>query len=67
MTLKHKDYIGDGVYVGFDGYQIWLMTGTGAPSLDAEQHIALEPAVWRQLQEYVAKLNLEYQGQGLKF
>lgn len=27
MSEKNKEYICDGVYVSFDGYQIWLTTG----------------------------------------
>lgn len=46
------DYIGDGVYVGFDGYQVWLATdrGTGECHL-----IALEPKVLNELFHYARK------------
>lgn len=45
---KHHRYLGDGVYASFDGYHIWLRTG----SHDAEPAIALEPAVIEALLEY---------------
>jgi len=28
MTKENSDYIGDGVYAGFDGEGIWLYTGS---------------------------------------
>lgn len=50
-NLAHKDYLGDGVYVGHDGYHIVLwLESTGAYGRDA---IALEPAVLRNLEDYV--------------
>ena len=36
-------YLGDGVYVSFDGYQIWLDTRAQFPV----NRIALEPEVYR--------------------
>lgn len=44
-----KQYIGDGVYIYFDGYQIWLETLEG-------DHIALEYAVWQEVVEYGKKV-----------
>lgn len=29
QALKNKDYLGDGVYVGHDGYHIWIYTSNG--------------------------------------
>jgi len=26
MDMQDMDYLGDGVYVGHDGYQLWLTT-----------------------------------------
>ena len=46
-------YLGDGVYASFDGYQIWLTTQRSGSRTDS---IALEPAVYAKLVEYVAKL-----------
>lgn len=50
MPKKHE-YIGDGVYVSFDGYQIWL----SANHHDNEV-IALEPAVMGRLVDYANKV-----------
>lgn len=43
-------YLGDGVYVSFDGSQFWLKT-LGARY---EQEIALEPEVVDRLTDYIA-------------
>lgn len=50
MSRKPR-YLGDGVYASFDGYYIWLRTGS---HLDAEatNRIALEPSVFAALQQY---------------
>lgn len=45
----NKDYLGDGVYAEFDGYQVWLSTLEG-------HRIALEPAVYIALGRYVDRL-----------
>ena len=44
-------YLGDGVYVSFDGYQIWL-----AVNHHENNVVALEPSVFARLCEYVEKL-----------
>jgi hypothetical protein len=44
-------YIGDGVYVSFDGYQLWLSTADGSGC-----RIALEPGVYSALKAYVEDL-----------
>jgi len=44
-------YLGDGVYVSFDGYQIWL-----AVNHHENKVIALEPDVFARLCEYVVFL-----------
>ncbi len=46
-----SDYLGDGVYVSHDGYQIWL----AANSPDNPEKIALEPRVFRQLCFYAER------------
>ncbi len=48
MSGKYKDtvYLGDGVYCGHDGYQIWLYTQQG-------NEIALDPIVQENLRKYV--------------
>ncbi len=51
--LQDPDYIGDGVYVGHDGYQIWLRTERITEEGQAIIHeIALEPGVWNALLAY---------------
>ena len=50
---KIKTYLGDGVYVGFDGYQIWLITSDG---LGETNRIALDPDTYEALLAYVARL-----------
>ncbi len=52
FTGKYKDisYLGDGVYCGHDGYQIWLYTQTGGYD---DQAIALDPYVQERLRNYV--------------
>ena len=49
VTCKAKRYLGDGVYAGFDGYQIWLYTQEG-------NEIAIESEVLHALEAYVARL-----------
>lgn len=44
-NLQFGSYLGDGVYVGFDGFKIWLYTHEG-------NRIALEPVVFQQLIKY---------------
>lgn len=42
------EYLGDGVYAGFDGYQIWLCCRR-----DYQMHaVAIEPAVYGKLKVY---------------
>jgi len=41
--LKHKQYIGDSVYVGHDGYHVWIYTDNG---FGPRNSIALEPDVF---------------------
>lgn len=56
MTDEKKDtdaYIGDGVYVSFDGYQIWL-----AANHHENKVIALEPPVLKRLIEYAKRIGM---------
>lgn len=57
QRLRDFDYLGDGVYAEFDGYQIWLKTDGPFH----ENRIALEPAVLDALDKYVARLRQKYQ------
>ena len=54
---EHRDheYIGDGVYVSFDGYHIWL-----AANDHKNVVIALEPDVFDALVAYKRRLNAKY-------
>lgn len=53
--MGEKVYLGDGVYVTFDGAQLWLTTENGLEL--PTNSIALEHGVWAALQQYVAALN----------
>jgi hypothetical protein len=48
-------YLGDGVYVRFDGYQLWL-----AANHHTNEVIALEPRVLKALVEYAREVNDVY-------
>lgn len=54
MTELKDEYIGDGVYVSFDGYQIWL-----AANHHENKVVALEPAVWAELVEYAKRIGFQ--------
>jgi len=43
-------YLGDGLYASFDGWQIMLR----APRLNGDHFVALEPSVYRALENFVA-------------
>lgn len=51
-----KTYIGDGVYVDYDGYMLVLTTEDG---VSVTNTIYLEPTVYRGLLNYVGKLEEE--------
>ena len=53
MPGKHHAYLGDAVYVSFDGYQVWLSTTNG---IGITNSIALEPPVYMHLLDYVENL-----------
>lgn len=48
--LRKKIYLGDSVYCGNDGYQIWVFTSNGIEVQDA---IALDDSVVAHLKTYV--------------
>ena len=52
-NTQHQDYLGDGVYVEFDGYQIILKAND---HLNPTDTIALEPSVFLALIQYARKL-----------
>lgn len=49
MEAINKEYLGDGVYAAFDGYNVWLTT----PRQNGTHEIALEPEVLDKLLRYV--------------
>jgi hypothetical protein len=51
MADERQQYLGDGVYASFDGYQIWL-----AANHHTNRVIALEPAVLDALIKYATDL-----------
>ena len=44
-----EEYLGDGLYVSFDGFQILLR----APRPEGDHYIALEPVVYVALRDYI--------------
>jgi len=51
--MKHKRYIGDGVYVAFDGFAIWLTTENGIAETNK---ICLEPEVLENFERWLMDL-----------
>lgn len=49
--MSNDSYIGDGVYVSFDGWMIWI-----AANHHENKVVALEPAVFEKLVEYGNKI-----------
>ncbi len=56
MTDFPREYLGDGVYASFDGYQVWLHVG----SHTASPCVALEPPVIVALNRYYHNLVAKY-------
>lgn len=53
--LKDPTYLGDGVYAGHDGFQVWVGTEVLSDGRPVGS-IALEPHVLKMLNDYVEKL-----------
>jgi hypothetical protein len=51
--MKQKDYLGDGVYVDFDGFGLVL---TAEDGIRATNTIVLEPEVYAALLAYISRL-----------
>lgn len=51
--MSDKRYLGDGCYVRFDGFALWLTAENG---IDVTDTICLEPEVYTALKAYVADL-----------
>ena len=54
--MNDETYLGDGVYAGHDGYHVWLWTQRE----DGVHRIALEPAVFDELEIYRRNLQEKY-------
>jgi hypothetical protein len=54
-ALEHRRYLGDGVYVAYDGYRIVLSAENGITVTE----IVLEPDVWRRLAAWVVALHTD--------
>ena len=54
--FRDPSYLGDGVYVGFDGYHIWLHANDHAKPTD---RIALESQVYFALKRYAQRIGWE--------
>lgn len=50
-----KEYLGDGLYVAYDGYQLILTTNIESP--DTANTVYLESSVYRNLLGFVERLN----------
>jgi len=57
MKKLPKEYLGDGLYANFDGFQIELTAENG---LNITDTVALEPSVYKRLREYAKAINKEY-------
>ncbi|HEY3493708.1 MAG TPA: hypothetical protein VGK73_03435 [Polyangiaceae bacterium] len=49
--MKEPRYLGDGVYASFDGYHVWLRTGSHIEA-EATSQVALDPVVLQGLIAY---------------
>jgi hypothetical protein len=52
--LKKRFYLGDGVYIGHDGYRVWLYTDNG---VEVTNQIAFDPIVLAQLYKLLGEMN----------
>lgn len=50
--MKHKYYLGDGLYLDYDGYMLTLT----APRRDGNHYVCLEPDVFSSLLGYVEQI-----------
>lgn len=63
MSVPKKEYIGDAVYVAYDGFGVVLTTEDG---YSVTNRIVLEPEVWEALEGYVTRLKEALAGQVLE-
>lgn len=52
---SEREYLGDGLYVEFDGYQLQLAASNGVHDQDT---VYLEPSVLRALIEYAKRIGM---------
>jgi hypothetical protein len=50
-----EEYLGDGLYASFDGWQFWLR----APRSDGDHEVALEPQVLAAFERFVKRIRTE--------
>jgi hypothetical protein len=56
---KFEDYLGDGLYADFDGYQIILSANDRVGGENSTDKVALEPGVAQAFINYVERLRAE--------
>jgi hypothetical protein len=61
--MKEPRYLGDGVYASFDGYHIWLTTGSHREE-EATNKVALEPPVFDALHKYQQEIAAQLEEPG---
>lgn len=61
VANEHREFLGDGVYVDFDGYHLVLQVENGI-SVTAE--IFIEPEVFENFCSYVERLHKKLGGEG---
>lgn len=49
---REEEYLGDGLYASFDGWNVILR----APRLEGDHWIGLEPATWIALESFIGKI-----------
>jgi len=55
----YEDYLGDGLYADFDGYQIILSANGRVGGPDSTDKVALEPGVVQAFINYIIRLRKE--------
>jgi len=53
---EYEDYLGDGLYVDFDGYQIILSANDRVGGAHSTDRVSLEPGVTQAFIDYVKRL-----------
>jgi hypothetical protein len=56
MPLQFEEYLGDGLYAGFDGYQIILAANGRLGDPYCTDKVALEPGVTQAFINYIKRL-----------